>query len=367
MHTNAEGKGLPERVVSMDQLRGYAIFGMFLVNASFVFFEPIASTLHLPAARRFLDACLFQLQHHEVVFTYADTIAPLFVFVVGMGMRISWLRRVDRAGRGPTRKSLVKRYALLVLIAFALYAGWLWDALMDIGLAGLLAVPLIDKSPRVRIAAAFGYVALYQMIFSFTSYGAWVVHGAFSLDEPGYVPLLVRLLPLDEQLFGTSLNGGPLGPLSWSMMLLFGTVASDMLRGMRDRTFIACSLGWGAGLCALAFALHVAWPGVKEAWPFSARYMTAPFPLWATGLCFLQMLGFYLFCDKLRLTIPTFTSVGMNPLVIYIAQSLLLDVIEDFAPPRLSVYAGVGGFLVFWSVFAAAAHYMRRRAIFIKI
>lgn len=366
-HYSGELDGVSERVVSMDQLRGYAIFGMFLVNASFLFFEPMASAPDSPAARRFLDVCLVQLEHHETTFTYADTIAPLFVFVVGLGMRLSWLRRVERAGPGPTRKSLVKRYGLLVLIAFALYAGWLWDALMDIGLAGLLAVPLIDKSPRVRIAAAFGYVALYQMFFSFTSYGTWVVHGAFSLDEPGYVPLLVRLLPLDEQLFGTSLNGGPLGPLSWVMMLLFGTIASDMLRGMRERMFIASSLAWGVGLCALAYALHVPWPGTKEAWPFSAQYMTAPLPLWATGLCFLQMLAFYVLCDKLRLTIPTFTAVGMNPLVIYIAQCLLLDVAEDFAPDRLSVFAGVGGFSAFWGVFAVAAYYMRQRAIFIKI
>src|SRR5690606_12961878 len=123
------------RITAMDQLRGYAIFGMLLVNASGFF--------HLKGLTE-------QISHHRDYFTYADTIAPFFVFVVGMGMRLSWLRRVETAGATATRWSMAKRFTVLVLIAFAIYAGWLWDALMDIGLAGLLALFLIDKKPMVR-------------------------------------------------------------------------------------------------------------------------------------------------------------------------------------------------------------------------
>ncbi len=151
------------------------------------------------------------------------------------------------------------------------------------------------------------------------------------------------------------------------MMLLFGSVAYDIMAERNDRKFVLSSLGWGMGLCAAAFVLHVEWPGVKEAWPMSARYMNAPFPLWSTGLCFLQLLAFYIICDKLHLRIPTFTSVGMNPLVIYIAQSLVLDVAEGFAPEKLSLLAGLVGFGVFWAIFAGAAYYMRRKKIYVKI
>ena len=95
--------------------------------------------------------------------------------------------------------------------------------------------------------------------------------------------------------------------------------------------------------------------------------MTAPFPLWSTGLCFLTLLLFYIICDKLRLGIPTFTSVGMNPLVLYIAQSLFLDVADDFAPERLSLIAGISGFAVFWGIFAGVAYYLHTRKIYIKL
>ena len=356
-----------KRIVSVDQLRGYAIFGMLLVNAKGLFFEPVKATLEDPGKRAFFEACLYQLSHHRTTFTYADTIAPLFVFVVGMGMRLSWLRRSASVGAWQSRKSLIKRYALLVLIAFALYAGWLWDALMDIGLAGLLAVAFIDKKPRTRVIAAFVFVLAYQCIHTFTSYGTWSVHGAFSLDDPDYVPLLVQLIPLDDELFGTSLNGGPLGPLSWVMMLLFGSYAYDLMSARNEKKFILSCLGWGIGLCAAAYALHIEWPGLKQEWPFSARYMTAPFPLWASGLCFFQLLAFYLICDIGKIRIPTFTSVGMNPLVLYIAQSLVLDVAEGFAPERMQLVAGLAGFAVFWGVVSGAAYFMHRKKIYVKI
>ena len=95
--------------------------------------------------------------------------------------------------------------------------------------------------------------------------------------------------------------------------------------------------------------------------------MTAPFPLWATGLCFLHLVIFYFVCDKLRLRIPTLTSLGMNPLFIYILLSLVLDVAEDFAPEKLNLATGMAGFAVFYGLFAGLAYFLYRRRIFIKI
>lgn len=367
MSTQETTEAPPKRIVCMDQLRGYAIFGMLIVNARSLFFTPMASSMADTRMQGFFDACLFQISHHRSTFTYADTIAPLFVFVVGMGMRVSWLRRSTHVEPSAIRKAMAKRYGLLVLIAFALYAGWLWDALMDIGLAGLLAVLLIDKKPPVRILAAFAFVAVYQCLFSWTSYGTWLTQGAFDPANPDYLPLLVRLVPMNDVLFDVRLNGGPLGPLSWAMMLFFGAHAYDLMASANQKRFIAACLGWGFGLCALGYALHVEWPGIKTEWSLSAYRMAAPFPLWASGLCFLQLLAFYVICDLLRITIPTFTSVGMNPLVIYIAQSLILGVAEAFEPERLSLVAGFAGFALFWGIFAGWAYYMHRKRIYIKL
>ena len=364
---NTTAKPEAKRIVCVDQLRGYAIFGMLLVNAKGLFFEPVKSYMEGSSFQAAFDAFYFQISHHKTNFTYADTIAPLFVFVVGMGMRLSWLKRSQAVSVSESRKALVKRYFMLVLIGFAIYTGWLWDALMDIGLAGLIAIPLIDKKRGTRIFAAFALLLAYQCIHAFTSYGLWSTTGKFSASDPEYLPLLVRLIPLNEELFKVTLNGGPLGPLSWVMMLLFGSVAYDLLAARNDRNFILQCMGWGIGLCVLGYVFHLAWGETKQEWPFSARYMTAPFPLWSTGLCFLQLLAFFLLCDKLHITIPTFTSVGMNPLFLYIVQSLFLDVAEDFAPKELSLIIGIVGFAVFWGLFAGAAYYMHRKKIYVKL
>lgn len=367
MTNTAVETGANKRIVCVDQLRGYAIFGMLLVNAKGLFFEPVETYLKDSSFLAAFENFTYQISHHTTTFTYADTIAPLFVFVVGMGMRLSWLRRSRGGTPAENRKALVKRYFLLVLVGFAIYTGWLWDALTDIGLAGLLAIPLIDKKPRTRVIAAFAFVIAYQCIHSLTSYGTWSMTGKFLEADPDHVPLLVRLVPLHDALFDVTLNGGPLGPMSWVMMLLFGTLAYDFMAEKNEKKFMAQCAAWGVGLCALGYALHVQWGDIKPEWPFSARYMTAPFPLWSTGLCFLQLLAFYLICDKLSVRIPTFTSVGMNPLILYIFQSLFLDVADSFAPDQLSLITGTIGFFVFWALIAGAAYYMHQRKIYIKL
>jgi predicted acyltransferase len=337
-----------QRITAIDQLRGYAIFGMLLVNASSLF-----SLNHE------------QLMHHREIFTYADSIAPLFLFVVGLGMRLSWLRRNSLDAADEIRRTMIKRYTLLVLIAFVIYGGWLWDALMDIGLAGLIAVWFVDKKPRIRVFAAFTLVAIYQAIVMFSVYGAWITRTIkFTSDS---TPLLIKLIPLNEALFAVPMNGGPLGPLSWCMMLLFGTIAYDLMAGSDRKVFILGCLGWGLGLCAAGYILHLPWGQWKEAWPISAYYMTAPFPLWSTGLCFIQLLIFYLLCDIFKWRIPTFSAVGMNPLFIYILHLLVLDVIGGFETPELVLPVGVAGFLVFYGCFAILAWWMQHRRIYIKI
>ncbi len=137
------------RIASMDQLRGYAMFGMMVVNylGYFKWSPPVLDWL---------------LKHHKEGFSYADTIAPLFVFVVGMGFRISLKRRIEKFGLWAARWRAAKRYLVLFLIGIAFYGpawriDW-WDALTHIGLSGLLALPFIDKKVPVRVAAAMGYL-----------------------------------------------------------------------------------------------------------------------------------------------------------------------------------------------------------------
>ncbi|MCK5860896.1 MAG: DUF1624 domain-containing protein, partial [Candidatus Hydrogenedentes bacterium] len=77
----------------VDQCRGYAIFAMILVNVLGLF-----------------DCMPWMLKHHQTGFSYADHIAPIFIFVVGIGFRMSFVKTVQTEGIICARKRALKRY-----------------------------------------------------------------------------------------------------------------------------------------------------------------------------------------------------------------------------------------------------------------
>lgn len=322
------GKSAPPRLVSLDQFRGYAIFSMILVN--------VLGHFH---------AMPWMLKHHATGFSYADLVAPVFVFVVGIGFRMSILRRIEQDGRRAAYRAAVRRYLILAGLG-SLYGGLhfragVWDALMDIGCSGLLALPFLERSARVRLAAAIFYLTLYQTLYSYTGYGAWVV--------------------------SRSINGGPLGPLSWVFMLLLGSLAGDLILQGGRRRLLLHALGWAVALSVLGWAFRAEWPGWKAFWPFSPYMMSVPFPLYATGLAFALMAGFYLLCDVAGWRIPHLTLLGRNPLVLYLLQALLVVLVRVIFPSETGV---AGALLAFAGVYAACyltAWLMHRRGIIVKI
>ena len=321
-------KPLQSRLVSLDQFRGYAIFSMILVNVLGHF-----------------QAMPWMLKHHATGFSYADLVAPVFVFVVGIGFRMSLLRRIARDGRQAAYRAAVRRYLILAGLG-CLYGGLhfragVWDALMDIGCSGLLALPFLERSARVRLFAAAGYLALYQLIYSFTGYGEWVV--------------------------SRSMNGGPLGPLSWVFMLLLGTLAGDlMLRGDRRR-ILWHGLVWALLLSVLGWAFRAEWPGLKLFWPFSPYMMSVPYPLYATGLAFALLIAFYLLCDVAGWRFPHLSLLGRNPLVLYLLQALLVVLVRVIFPSTLNLPRAILVFAGVYTVCYWAAWGMHRRGIIVKI
>jgi predicted acyltransferase len=305
------------------------------------------------------------MHHHNEYMTYADTIAPIFMFVVGMGMRLSMARRIEKVGLAEARHGLLKRYLLLVLIAFTLYTGYLWDALMNIGLAGLIALWVVDKKPSVRFLVSLGFVALYQAVVLLTVYGQWITRAIKFNDET--MPLIFKIIPFGPELVNTPINGGPIGHWSWLMMLICGTIAYDIMATKNTRKIVAGCLGWGLAMCAAGLLLHMQWGEFKGVWPISKNYMTAPFPLFAGGLCFLHLLAFYVVNDMMHIELPHLTVLGLNPLFIYILQWCIMETALRFLPKTLSVVPLWIGFAVFYGVCYGIAYYLYRKQIFIKL
>ncbi|MCL4217790.1 MAG: DUF1624 domain-containing protein [Candidatus Hydrogenedentes bacterium] len=294
------------RIASMDQLRGYAIFGMILVNylGHFDFMPDI-------------------LHHHRDKASYADTIAPLFMFVVGMGFRLSLQRRIEKKGLAAARWEALKRYFTLFIVGIAIYGpnmriDW-WDALVDIALAGMLALPFIDKKISTRVVTAFIYLGIFTFFFHYTGPGSH-----FTYDGQTYAGY-------GDWLRHKSMNGGPLGPISQAFILLFGTIAFDLLQSRDTRKILTWSAVCGVGLCVASWIAYKLTPvdyapyaEYGKWWSYSHRWAIAPSQLLHTGLAFVAFLIFYVTCDLLNFKFPTLTIVGENPLVIYILQYALM-------------------------------------------
>ena len=316
------------RVASIDQLRGYAIFGMVLVNVLGNF-----------------DVIPWPFKHHREGYSYADAIAPLFIFVVGMGFRLSFGLRVRKEGRRAAYAHSVRRYLILCFLGLV-YGGFdlrvgIWDALMDIGCAGLLALPFLEAPAWACAAAGAAYLAGYDLLFHHTGYGNWTM--------------------------SNSIDGGPLGPMSWVFLLLMGAVAWDIMASGRKTRILGAYAALAVITTGLGWFLRAPWADYKPLWHFSQTAMTSPYTLYSTGLCFISLLAFHVLCDRASVRLPHLTLLGRNPLVLYLLQALLCILIEMLVPSSATLALSIGSFLVAYGLVYAAARFMDRHGILVKI
>lgn len=284
------------------------------------------------------------LTHHRYGLSMAEWGATLFIFLVGMGYRISFLRRAAQDGPQAARRAAARRYFLIMLIGFPAHIdSYGWGALTHIGMAGLLALPFIDKKPLPRILAALAYLALFQYFFSGTDYGPW--------------------------LMARRLNGGPLGALSWGFAMLAGTVAADIVKDQRPNKVFILFLVTGALLCITGYALTLPWPGLKGDWPFTRYGMSAPIMLYTTGIALFIYLLFHLLNDARGLLFPHFGELGQNPLLVLVvltALSLFFRGIQIFTgEPPLLIALLIAGIIYSGCLFTA--RYLKRNRIHLRL
>jgi predicted acyltransferase len=312
--------------MSLDMFRGFAIFGMILVNY-------LGHFSSMPDTFR----------HPRYGMTFANAIAPYFLFAVGMGLKLSLERRIKKQGPRRAYWHAVKRYVILIVIGIVVYGPDpvmdMWDALVDIGFAGLITLPFIVRDKFSRLTGAVLLLVLFQLLFLFTGYGDWTMPN--------------------------SIDGGPLGPISWASILVFGTIQMDYLLEENSNSFIRKSLILGIPLLVTGLGLSYLQP--KESWEFSQRSMTAAYPIFASGLSVLTFLGFYLWADVWKFKIPHMAILGMNPLVIYIIQQVLIEFYGDVLPKTAPWWQAMVGFAVIYGICYLIAKYLYRNQYFIKL
>lgn len=228
-----------DRLLSLDQFRGYTVAGMFLVN----YIGSFAA----------IGAFLPTLKHWHTHCSYADTIMPQFLLAVGFGFRMSFMKRIEKQGGGQAYWRVVRRILGLLLVAFFVHTldgnYRTWDELTALGIGGfftqsfqreyfqtlahigvtsLWVVPVIGAGAAIRLI----YMIASGLLFIYLS-SSWYYD--WEMTRPG-------------------IDGGPLGFLTWTSPLILGTFAYDIWRGGQKFQVIKV-FGIGCVAMLLAYAM----------------------------------------------------------------------------------------------------------------
>ncbi|MET7549742.1 DUF418 domain-containing protein [Streptomyces sp. NPDC005500] len=151
----------PQRVAEIDTLRGFALFGIVVVNSIYIGSTFRATTLADPAA----DGPLQLFVSHVVTGLFETKFFLLFSFLFGYSFTLQ-LDSADRRGR-PFAGAFTRRLLGLALIGVAhavlLYTG---DILTTYAVLGLVLLACSRMRPRSALLVASALVAVVALFFA---------------------------------------------------------------------------------------------------------------------------------------------------------------------------------------------------------
>jgi predicted acyltransferase len=366
---------VPKRITSLDQFRGYTVLGMFLVN----FLGGFTMT---PAL----------LKHHNTYFSYADSIMPQFFFAVGFAYRLTFLGAVAKRERVSVYRRFWRRNVRLILLGALLYLGpetvhqftrshppalrtflaqalyeELFQTLVHIGVTALWILPVIGGRPTVRLAWLCGSAGIHLGL-SHWFYYQWVTQVA-------------------------GIDGGALGFLTWTIPMIAGSLAYDVVarsaepgKAARSLLFwgvVAMVLGYGmsclnlvtppnsltgAGLSSWLVAPPLVPPTHPvNLWTMSQRAGSVSYLTFGAGISLAVYALFVWACDKRRWQIGIWRTLGTNALAGYVIHGVVgwgfSAVLVRRAPPGTVVVA----LLLYLAVCYGCVRLLEKKGIYWKI
>jgi len=322
-----------ERIQSLDALRG---FDMFWIMGGGGIAIGLAQWTGLPIFKWFAEQ-----QEHVAWqgFHFEDLIFPLFIFIAGVTMPFSILKRKERGES--TRniyKHLIKRVIILILLGF-IYNQVHWFEKGNIRYASVLARIGISTFIAGLLVLNFSKRNLY-IIFAFILLSYWAIcelfaapgfsSGDYTLQGnfAGYIDRL--FLPGDLLYFDHLMD--PEGLLSTYPSIasaLLGVLTGLFLRDRQQLSklkrcgILAVS---GATLLGAALVWSLFFPIIKGLW-------TSTYVLFAGGLSLLFFALFYFIMDVKGKTSWAFffQVIGMNSILSYLMQPMFaINNINDF-------------------------------------
>ncbi|MSU59652.1 MAG: DUF5009 domain-containing protein, partial [Pedosphaera sp.] len=154
MNVPAPTASAPQRLMSLDALRGFDMFWIIGADSLVYALGRIADGLHGKSEAggsllyRLVKGLTDQLEHADWEgFHFYDLIFPLFVFMMGASVVFSLTKLIEREGRAGAMRRVIRRGVLLFLVGI-FYSGGFTNAWPDMRLMGVLN--------RIALAYLFG-------------------------------------------------------------------------------------------------------------------------------------------------------------------------------------------------------------------
>ena len=369
MNNSTQTKVADQRLVCVDALRGFDM--LWIIGGS-----EVLITLAKATGIGFLSNIAVHFDHSWGQFHFYDLIQPLFIFIVGVVMPVSFRKRM---ARGETKRSI---YAHVLKRVFLLYILGL------ISSGHLLSFDIMKMRiiTNVLHCIAFGYLFSSIMILELKLKWQIGISAAILLIYWGIMALvpipgvgagiykqdLNLALFVDNAVLGHFQEGEGwtyiLTSINFIPSIMLGVFAGNILQSEKDALKKCWTLTLIGVCCIVAGKIWGIWfPIIHHIW-------TSSLVLYSAGLCFLLLTLFYLIIDVWgfkKWSFP-FIVIGMNAIAVYIATHLFdFGRIGNIFVGGLARFMGVWG--VFLEAFAALAvvwlilYYMYLKKTFLKV
>jgi predicted acyltransferase len=369
MELKDQSKVSDQRLLCVDALRGFDM--LWIIGGS-----EVLVTLSKATGLGFLSSLPIQFDHAWGQFHFYDIIMPLFLFIVGVVMPVSFKKRLSRGEtKGKLYSHILKRVIILYilgliasghLLTFDLAKIHLWtDTLHAIAIGYLVSsIMVLELKLKWQLSITTSLLFLYWGIMALVP-----IPG----HQPGIFEQDMNLaLYVDNAVLGHFQEG-----LGWTYILtnltficsvMLGVFAGNILQSNRPAMKKAGLLALIGLSCMIAGKIWGLWfPIIHHLW-------TSSLVLFAGGLSFLLLSFFYLVIDVWgfkKWAFP-FVVIGMNAIVVYVATHLF-----DFSIIGNVFIGGISKYMGVWNEFVQALsaliliwlilYWMYRKKTFVKI
>lgn len=246
---------------------------------------------------------------------FYDIGAPVFIFIMGLLMPLSFSQRKERDGVKKAVRHMIIRYGIIIILGFVVIfidQGEIikmegdvliiyWDVLPTLGLVGLIALPLLWLKPKPRALVATVMLVFYQFMLL---YGGWREYAILSI------------------------HGGIFGTIfGFSAIMIYATCLGDVLLLNKEYTDKKKYQIYAiVGAIALIGGLLL-W--LVPGWYPNKRQVTLTYISISLGASILLSFIFIGIDKKVQKPIFILDSYGKSPFIIYAIAIVLEFLIAD--------------------------------------